>query len=89
MVDAAIGVAVLDRSPGTSPAGVLGIEAAARILIEFVRVPDAQLGYLASGWLTMGIALSIPMVVGGIGLLAYAYASGQPSGNYRTAAGAK
>jgi phosphatidylglycerol---prolipoprotein diacylglyceryl transferase len=63
-----------------------------RILIEFVRVPDAQLGYLAAGWLTMGIALSIPMVVVGVGLLAYAYASGQPSGNYRAvaaAAGAK
>jgi hypothetical protein len=25
-----------------------------RFIVEFVRVPDAQLGYLAFGWLTMG-----------------------------------
>lgn len=53
----------------------------ARIAIEFVRVPDVQLGYLAGGWLTMGMLLSLPMVVGGIGLLVYAYARNTPSGN--------
>lgn len=57
-----------------------------RILIEFVRVPDEQLGYLADGWLTMGISLSLPMVVIGGGLLAYAYFSRQPSGNYASVA---
>ncbi|WP_114390917.1 prolipoprotein diacylglyceryl transferase [Notoacmeibacter marinus] len=36
-----------------------------RILVEFVRVPDAQLGYLFGGWLTMGMVLSIPMVLAG------------------------
>lgn len=40
-----------------------------RFLIEFFRVPDAQLGYLAFGWLTMGQVLSVPMVLFGIGLL--------------------
>lgn len=40
-----------------------------RFLVEFVRVPDAQLGYLAFGWVTMGQVLSLPMMLGGIGLL--------------------
>ena len=40
-----------------------------RFIIEFVRVPDVQLGYLAFDWLTMGQLLSLPMVVLGIYLL--------------------
>ncbi len=33
----------------------------ARIFVEFFRMPDAQLGYLlGTGWLTMGMVLSIP-----------------------------
>ena len=44
-----------------------------RFIVEFVRVPDAQLGYLAWGWLTMGQILCLPMILGGIGLIAYAY----------------
>jgi phosphatidylglycerol:prolipoprotein diacylglycerol transferase len=37
-----------------------------RILVEFFREPDAQLGYLAGNWLTMGMVLSTPMVALGI-----------------------
>ena len=44
-----------------------------RIIAEFVRVPDAQLGYLAFGWLTMGQLLSLPMVIAGIALVVFAY----------------
>lgn len=44
-----------------------------RFLVEFVRQPDAQLGYLAFGWLTMGQLLSLPMVVVGLLLLGLAY----------------
>ncbi len=44
-----------------------------RMLVEFVREPDAQLGYLAFGWFTMGQLLSLPMVFLGIGILLYAY----------------
>jgi len=40
-----------------------------RFLVEFVRVPDAQLGYLAFGWLTMGQVLSLPLIALGIVLL--------------------
>lgn len=44
-----------------------------RFLVEFVREPDANIGYLAGGWLTMGQVLSTPMIlVGGI-LLVLAY----------------
>ncbi|KAA0440018.1 MAG: prolipoprotein diacylglyceryl transferase [Candidatus Thioglobus sp.] len=44
-----------------------------RFIIEFVRVPDAQLGYLAFGWLTMGQLLSLPMIALGIYLFLKAF----------------
>ena len=40
-----------------------------RFLIEFVRQPDIQLGYLAGDWLTMGQVLSLPLVIIGIVVL--------------------
>lgn len=39
-----------------------------RFLVEFVREPDAHIGYLALDWLTMGQVLSIPMVLFGLGV---------------------
>lgn len=54
-----------------------------RFAAEFLRVPDAQLGYLAGGWLTMGQLLCLPMILGGAFLLLRAQRSPQPSGNYR------
>jgi phosphatidylglycerol:prolipoprotein diacylglycerol transferase len=44
-----------------------------RFLIEFVREPDAQLGYLAWGWVTMGQVLSVPMVLLGLFLMSWAH----------------
>jgi len=44
-----------------------------RFLVEFVRQPDAQIGYLAFDWLTMGHVLSLPMIVLGAAFLIYAY----------------
>lgn len=44
-----------------------------RILVEFVREPDPQLGYIAFGWLTQGQILSTPMVLLGVGLLIVGY----------------
>lgn len=44
-----------------------------RSLVELVRVPDAQFGYLAFGWLTMGQILCIPMFVAGAVILVVAY----------------
>jgi len=37
-----------------------------RFAVEFVRIPDAQLGYLAFGWLTMGQVLEIPVILIGL-----------------------
>jgi len=44
-----------------------------RFGLEFIRLPDAQLGYLAFGWLTMGQILSLPLIITGIVLLWLAY----------------
>ena len=46
---------------------------AARTAVEFAREPDAHLGYLAGGWLTMGMLLSVPMVLAGAVLMGLAY----------------
>jgi phosphatidylglycerol:prolipoprotein diacylglycerol transferase len=53
-----------------------------RFLVEFVRVPDANRGYLLFGWVTMGQILSVPMIVAGVWLLIVAYRRNEPSGNY-------
>jgi phosphatidylglycerol:prolipoprotein diacylglycerol transferase len=45
--------------------------AVARIIGEFFRQPDAQLGFLFAG-ATMGQLLSIPMLLGGLGLMIFA-----------------
>lgn len=44
-----------------------------RFLVEFVRQPDPQLGYLAWHWLTMGQVLSFPMIIAGVVMIAVAY----------------
>jgi phosphatidylglycerol:prolipoprotein diacylglycerol transferase len=68
--------------PRLAPSGLfLLIYGISRFLVEFVRVPDAQIGYLAFGWFTMGQLLSLPMIIGGVALLWWAYSARQPSGN--------
>lgn len=49
-----------------------------RFMVEFIREPDIQLGYLWGGWLTMGQVLSLPLIIVGIGLLLYALKTGHP-----------
>lgn len=44
-----------------------------RTLVEFVREPDAHLGFIAFGWLTQGQLLSLPMIVGGLLLMWWAH----------------
>ena len=44
-----------------------------RFLVEFLRMPDAHLGYLAYGWVTMGQLLSAPMMIVGAALMILAY----------------
>ncbi len=48
-----------------------------RFGVEFVRAPDPHLGFLAFGWLTMGQALSLPMLAGGVVLIWWAHARGR------------
>ena len=49
---------------------------ALRFLVEFTREPDAFLGLLAMGW-SMGQWLSLPMIVGGLVMLGWAYRPGR------------
>jgi len=69
--------------PQLAPSGLfLLLYGTFRFLIEFVRLPDADIGYLAFGWLTMGQLLSLPMIVAGFAMLAWASSTRRPSGNY-------
>jgi phosphatidylglycerol:prolipoprotein diacylglycerol transferase len=53
-------------APGFVGGALLAGYAISRILVEFVRLPDPQLGYLAGGWLTMGMVLSLPVLAIGV-----------------------
>jgi phosphatidylglycerol---prolipoprotein diacylglyceryl transferase len=70
------------RPRGTLAGLFLVWYALVRIGVEFVRVPDAQIGYLMQDWLTMGQLLSWPMLLAGVWLLMQGRLQGQPSGNY-------
>lgn len=52
-----------------------------RFVVEFVRVPDLNRGYLLSDWVTMGQILSLPMIVAGLVLLVIAWQRNESSGN--------
>lgn len=57
------------RKPG-QVSGVFAIGyGLARMTVEFVRMPDAHIGYLAYGWLTMGQLLCVPLIIAGIWLV--------------------
>jgi phosphatidylglycerol:prolipoprotein diacylglycerol transferase len=71
--------------PRLAPSGLfLIIYGTSRFLVEFVRVPDTQIGYLAGGWFTMGQLLSLPMIIAGVIMLWWAYRAREPSGNLAT-----
>lgn len=46
---------------------------ALRFTAEFFRQPDAHLGFIAFDWMTMGQLLCLPMIAGGVLLLALAH----------------
>jgi phosphatidylglycerol:prolipoprotein diacylglycerol transferase len=54
------------KQPGFVAGAFVAWYAISRIFVEFFRLPDAQLGYLAGGWLTMGMVLSLPLLAVGI-----------------------
>ncbi len=46
----------------------------ARTGVEFIRLPDAHIGYLLNtDWLTKGLVLSVPMIIFGIGFIIFAH----------------
>ncbi|AVI64192.1 prolipoprotein diacylglyceryl transferase [Halomonas sp. GFAJ-1] len=42
-----------------------------RFAVEFVRLPDAHLGFIAFDWVTMGHLLTLPMLLGGAALIVW------------------
>ena len=48
-----------------------------RISVEFLREPDSQIGFLPFGT-TMGQLLSVPLIVVGVGLIAWSMNRGLP-----------
>ena len=69
------------RPQGTFTGVFLALYGTFRFLVEFVRVPDAQLGYLF-GPITMGQLLSLPLAVAGIALLVLAHRANKPQVGY-------
>jgi len=51
-----------------------------RLGVEFIRLPDAHIGYLAWGWVTQGQVLSLPMLFFGALFLVLAYKNKRISG---------
>ena len=49
-----------------------------RFAVEFVRLPDSHIDYLAFGWVTMGQILTTPMIMIGAVLLFLAYRNNRP-----------
>lgn len=71
------------RPQGTFIGGFLVMYGIFRFLVEFVRLPDEQVGYLlGTSWLTMGQCLSIPLVLLGVGVLVVAHRLGRPQEGY-------
>lgn len=74
------------RPQGTFMGMFLVLYSIFRFLIEFVRVPDEQLGYLF-GPITMGQLLSVPLLVVGVVILVLAHRYQRPQVGHLEAAG--
>lgn len=48
-----------------------------RLLVEIFREPDMHIGFISGGWLTMGMILSIPMILIGAAFMVVAYRRNQ------------
>jgi phosphatidylglycerol:prolipoprotein diacylglycerol transferase len=71
--------------PRLAPTGLfLLVYGCARFTVEWVRLPDANIGYLAGDWLTMGMLLTTPMILIGLIVMVYAYRRDQHTGNLST-----
>lgn len=63
------------KKPGMTAAVFAILYGVFRSLVELVRVPDEQIGYLSFGT-TMGMWLSVPMILAGLTLFVYALKKG-------------
>lgn len=76
---ALVRLGALDRTGLLSGAFLTGY-ALSRLFMEFFRQPDAQLGFLIGGS-TMGQLLSLPMLLGGLSLVAWSLRGRRSTGN--------
>lgn len=66
------------KRPGFTIGAFAALYGVARIISEFFREPDPQLGFLWGG-LTMGMILSVPMIIAGLAFIAAAWRRGPRS----------
>jgi len=59
------------RRPGLIVGAFAAMYAVMRTFCEFFREPDAQVGFLQGG-ATMGMLLSVPLFIAGVGIIAFA-----------------
>jgi phosphatidylglycerol:prolipoprotein diacylglycerol transferase len=72
--------------PRLAPTGLFFIlYGCGRFVVEWVRLPDANIGYLVGDWLTMGMLLTAPMILIGIVIMSFAYWRHQDTGNFAPA----
>jgi phosphatidylglycerol:prolipoprotein diacylglycerol transferase len=72
------------KRPGFIIGAFATLYGVARIISEFFREPDPQLGFLWGG-LTMGMILSVPMIIAGLAFIAAAWRRGPRTGNEQAA----
>jgi phosphatidylglycerol:prolipoprotein diacylglycerol transferase len=68
------------RPDGMTAAMFLLLYGTFRFGVEFTREPDAQLGFIAFGWVTMGQVLSLATAAAGVGLAVFTSAKSRGSG---------
>ena len=66
------------KRPGLILGSFIAIYGFARIIGEFFREPDPQLGFLWGG-LTMGMLLSVPMIIAGAIIIVVAWRRQMPT----------
>jgi len=64
------------KQPGFVAGAFIFWYALVRIFVEFFRLPDEHIGYLAFDWLTLGMVLSLPMALAGAWFIANATRNG-------------
>jgi phosphatidylglycerol:prolipoprotein diacylglycerol transferase len=65
------------KRPGLILGSFIALYGVARIIGEFFREPDPQLGFLWGG-MTMGMLLSVPMIIAGAVIIAFAWRRQSP-----------